>query len=104
MTQNFRHSAASLGAAAFALAASLALAGCGSSDKADDAISAETVEMPAESALGAAESAMPVADPSANATPTTTEGVAANAAAAAADVAAAAGEEPAPGATPKPAE
>jgi hypothetical protein len=87
---------------ALAITASLALSACGSSDKASDAISAESVEMPAEAALSGVESAAPVADPSATATPTTTEGVAANAAAAAADVAAAAGEAPAPGTLPAP--
>jgi len=87
-------------ALALSLVASLALTGCGSSDKAGDAVSVESVEMPAEAALSSAENTMPVADPSASATPATTQDVAANAGAAAADVAAAAGELPAPGATP----
>ena len=84
---------------AFSLVATLALAGCGSSDKAGDAVSAETVELPAEAAMSGADAA-PVADPSANATPTTTEGVAAAAGAAAADVAAAAGEAAPAGSNP----
>ena len=40
-------------AAAFAVTASLALAACGSSDKAADAAAADNVEMPAEEAMPA---------------------------------------------------
>lgn len=77
-------------ALAFAVVASLAVAACGSSDKAADAVTPENVEMPAESALAPVDAA-PAADSSAaSAAPTTTEGVAAAAGQAAADVAAAA--------------
>lgn len=78
-------------ALAFAVVASLAVAACGSSDKAADAVTPENVEMPAESALAPVE-ATPEADSAAaaSAAPTTTEGVAAAAGQAAADVAAAA--------------
>lgn len=76
-------------ALALAVVASLAVAACGSSDKAADAVTPENVEMPAESALAPVEAA-PAADSAASAAPTTTEGVAAAAGQAAADVAAAA--------------
>ena len=85
-------------ATAIALATTLALAGCGSSEKASDSVTAESVEMPAEQALSNVDAA-PVADPSVavSQAPTTNEGVAAAAGQAAADVAAAAGEDaPAP--------
>ena len=85
-------------AATIALATTLALAGCGHSDKASDTVTAESVELPAEQALSNVDAA-PVADPSAavSQAPTTTEGMAAAAQQAAADVAAAAGEDaPAP--------
>ncbi len=55
--------------AAFASAAALALAACGSSDKASEDAQAENVEMPAEEAMNAAEAtATPVVDASAAAT------------------------------------
>ncbi len=79
-------------ALALAVVASLAVAACGSSDKAADAVTPENVEMPAESALAPVD-ASPAADSAAAASstvPTTTEGVAAAAGQAAADVAAAA--------------
>jgi hypothetical protein len=85
---------------ALALSALALLAACGHSDRADESVSAGSVEMPAEQALSGVEAA-PVADPSAASTPLTTEGVAANAAAAAADVAAAAGEAAPQAATAK---
>ncbi|WP_246027360.1 hypothetical protein [Novosphingobium umbonatum] len=82
-----------LPAYALALAAPLALAACGSSDKASETVTAENVEMPAEQAMsGVDAAAMPVIDSKADSSeaPTTTEGVAAAAGQAAADVAAAA--------------
>ena len=88
-------------ALALAVVASLAVAACGNSDKAADAVTPENVEMPAESALAPVDAA-PVADSAAaaaSAAPTTTEGVAANAAAAAA---AGADISPTPAATKKP--
>jgi hypothetical protein len=79
--------------------AALMLAACGSADDASSEASADTVEMPADSALAPIGDA-PVADPSASATdaadvpePTATE--AADAAANVAAAAAAAAEEPA---------
>ena len=55
--------------AAFASAAALALAACGSSDKASEDAQAENVEMPAEEAMNAAEAtATPAVDASAAAT------------------------------------
>lgn len=54
--------------AAFASAAVLTLAACGSSDKASEEAQAENVEMPAEEAMNAAEAtATPVAEASADA-------------------------------------
>lgn len=51
---------------AFASVAALALAACGSSDKAKEDAAAENVEMPAEEAMTAADaSASPMADASA---------------------------------------
>lgn len=95
-------------ALAFAVVASLAVAACGSSDKAADAVTPENVEMPAESALAPVDAA-PVADSAAaeSSAPTTTEGVAAAAGQAAADVAAAAAAagadiSPTPAPTKKP--
>jgi len=49
---------------AFASAAALALAACGSSDSAKEEAQADNVEMPAEEAVGDVD-AMPVADASA---------------------------------------
>lgn len=50
-------------------AATLALAGCGHSDRASEAASADNVEMPAEETMsGLGRSAVPQADPSATAT------------------------------------
>jgi hypothetical protein len=55
--------------AAFASVAALALAACGSSDKASEDAQAENVEMPAEEAMNAAEAtATPAVDASAAAT------------------------------------
>lgn len=54
-------------AAAFASAAALALAACGSSDKASEEATAEDVEMPAEEGMPADPAATPVADASATA-------------------------------------
>lgn len=54
---------------AFASVAALALAACGSSDKASEEAAAENVEMPAEEAMTAADpSATPAADAMAGAT------------------------------------
>ena len=54
---------------ALALAAALALAGCGHSDKASDAAAPDNVEMPAEEAMSGLEpSAMPASDANATAT------------------------------------
>lgn len=54
--------------AAFATAAALTLAACGSSDKASEEAQAENVEMPAEEAMNVAEAtATPVAEASADA-------------------------------------
>ena len=84
-----------------ALTAALALAACGSADDASTEASADTVEMPADSALAPITDA-PVADPSATATdvpePIAPEPAPTAVADAAADVAAkaaAAAEEPA---------
>ncbi len=56
-------------AMALCAAATLALSACGHSDKANEAASADNVEMPAEETMsGLAGSAMPQADPSASAT------------------------------------
>jgi len=82
--------------AAFASAAALALAACGSSDDASEDAMADDVEMPADEAMTGVE--VPVVDPAATedaeaeATPTTStvEEAGAAAAAAAADVEAAA--------------
>src|SRR5579863_7154914 len=75
-------------------AATLALAGCGHSDKATDAASADNVEMPAEESMsGLPGSAMPQADPSATATD---QPQGADASASAADSAAQATSGPAP--------
>lgn len=72
------------------IAATLALAGCGSADDASTEASADTVEMPADSALEPVTDA-PVADPSATATdapePAVPEAAATAAGDAAADVA-----------------
>ncbi len=51
---------------AFAAAASVALAACGSTDDASTEAEADTVEIPAEDAMAGVEEA-PVADPDANA-------------------------------------
>ena len=74
------------------VAATLTLAACGSADDASTEASADTVEMPADSALAPVTDA-PVADPSATATDSaaataTPEATATEAADAAADVAA----------------
>lgn len=54
--------------AAFASTAALALAACGSSDKASEGAQAENVEMPAEEAMSSADAmATPAADASADA-------------------------------------
>ena len=54
---------------AITLAAMLALAGCGHSDKASDAATPDNVEMPAEEAMSGVDAgAVPVADPAATAT------------------------------------
>jgi hypothetical protein len=54
--------------AAFASAAALALAACGSSDKASEEAQAENVEMPAEEAMNTADAmATPAVDASADA-------------------------------------
>lgn len=55
--------------ASLAASAAFALAGCGSTDGANEAATAENVEMPAEEAMTEVEpAAAPVADPSASAT------------------------------------
>lgn len=83
---------------AVALAAALALAGCGSSDKASDPAAPDNVEMPAEEAMsGLDASAVPVADPSATATEAATS---VDSAAAASAVATSAAPAPAPSAKP----
>ena len=75
-------------------AAILALAGCGHSDKANEAASADNVEMPAEESMsGLPSSAVPQADPSAAATD---QPDGADASASAADSAAQAASGPAP--------
>jgi hypothetical protein len=75
-------------------AAALTLAGCGHSDKADEAASADNVEMPAEESMsGLPGSAVPQADPSATATD---QPAGADASASAADSAAEAASGPAP--------
>lgn len=82
-------------------AASLALTGCGHSDKAGDPASADNVEMPAEETMsGLAASAIPQADPSAAATD---QPAGADASASAADSAAGASSNPAPSAPTSPA-
>ena len=54
---------------AIALAAALALAGCGHSDKASDAAAPDNVEMPAEEAMSGVDAgAVPVSDAGATAT------------------------------------
>ncbi|HWU03981.1 MAG TPA: hypothetical protein VN222_14675 [Novosphingobium sp.] len=58
------HPLVSRGALGLAVAATMALAGCGHSDNAAEAASSENVEMPAEEAMSGVASA-PVADPSA---------------------------------------
>ncbi|MDP9056942.1 MAG: hypothetical protein M3N34_06385 [Pseudomonadota bacterium] len=79
---------------ALCAAATLALAGCGHSDKADEAASADNVEMPAEESMsGLPGSAVPQADPSATATD---QPAGADASASAADSAALAASGPAP--------
>jgi len=81
-------------------AATLALAGCGRSDKANEAASADNVEMPAEESMsGLPGSAVPQADPSATATD---QPAGADASASAADSAAQAASGPAPDAPPAP--
>ncbi len=81
-------------------ATTLALAGCGHSDNASDAASADNVEMPAEETMsGLAVSAVPQADPSATATDQP-EG--ADASASAADSAAEAVSGPGPDEPPLP--
>ncbi len=78
--------------------AMLALAGCGHSDKATAAATADNVEMPAEETMsGLAGSAMPQADPSATATD---QPQGADASASAADSAAQAVSGPGPDAPP----
>ena len=78
--------------AAFASVAALALAACGSSDKASEEAAAENVEMPAEEAVSAVdEAATPVADASAAATDAATD--VGTAAAAGADAATSAAEK-----------
>ena len=72
--------------------ASLALAACGSSDNASDDAGAETVEMPAEEALGPV-SEEPVADPDADAADPADNAVDAQTAQQAADAAASVAEE-----------
>ena len=75
-------------------AATLALAGCGHSDKASEAASTDNVEMPAEESMsGLAASAVPQADPSATATD---QPAGADASASAADSAAEAVSGPGP--------
>jgi hypothetical protein len=86
------------------LTAPALLAACGSADDASTEASADTVEMPADSALAPVNDA-PVADPSATATDTaapeaTTNETADKAADVAAAAAAAAEEEPAPAPAP----
>ena len=80
---------------ALSLAAALALAGCGKSDKAGDAASADNVEMPAEEALSGA-TAMPSADPSALAGQSTDEADSADSAAASAATTASPAAKPSP--------
>lgn len=81
-------------------ATTLALGGCGHSDKATEAASADNVEMPAEETMsGLAGSAMPQADPSASATD---QPAGADASASAADSASEAVSGPGPD-TPMPA-
>lgn len=78
-------------------AATVALAGCGRSDKASEGSSADNVEMPAEETMsGLAASAVPVADPSASAMD---QPAGADASALAADSAAEAVSGPAPDAS-----
>lgn len=75
-------------------AATLALAACGHSDKANETASADNVEMPAEETMsGLGPSAVPQADPSASATD---QPAGADASAVAADSAAQATSGPAP--------
>ncbi|NBC37609.1 hypothetical protein GTZ99_13725 [Novosphingobium sp. FSY-8] len=90
---------ASRAALAAVLLSALALAGCGRSDQAGDAVSAETVEIPADEALSALPSAAaPVVDASAAAVDADPVRAAADRAlAAASDIQAAEAEqEPAP--------
>ncbi len=79
-------------------AATLTLTACGHSDKANDAASADNVEMPAEETMsGLAASAVPQADPSAT---STDQPEGADASASAADSAAEASSGPGPDAAP----
>lgn len=57
--------------------AALALAGCGSSDNADEAAQAENVELPAEESVPSEASVAPVTDETAAATAAASEGAAA---------------------------
>lgn len=81
-------------AAAFAVTASLALAACGSSDKAADEAAADNVEMPAEEAMPAdaatapADAMAPAAEAPAAAAEAKTDAAAADAAGGAAEKAA----------------
>lgn len=78
---------------AIAVSATLALAGCGKSDSANEAAQADNVEMPAEEAVNALdETATPAADAS---------GMATDAAASSDAATAAATEAPAAAATPE---
>jgi hypothetical protein len=83
-------------------AATALLAGCGSADDASTEASADTVEMPADSALSSVSDA-PVADPSATATDAP-EALPEPSATAAADVAAGVAAEAEAAATPAPGE
>jgi hypothetical protein len=75
--------------AAFASVAAMALAACGSSDKASEGAQAENVEMPAEEAMNSAEAdAMPEADASGAAADASGAGAAASSATASAGTAA----------------
>jgi hypothetical protein len=75
--------------AAFVSAAAMALAACGSSDKASEGAQAENVEMPAEEAMNSAEAdAMPQADTSGAAADASEAAAAASTAAASAGAAA----------------
>ena len=81
-------------AAAFASTAALALAACGSADKASEEATAEDVEMPAEEAMTAADpAAAPAADASAAAATDAAPAADASAAPAAAEAATAEAEK-----------